>query len=231
PHTNSTVVIPPTATEPGYIENVCSVCGNIEVIETIPAEGDGSPSITVSDGAAFSGQTVPLSVTLNNSYGIGSASFYFIYDSDRAELLEVKTSDGNIVNLSKMDDSVYFELKGCKVNEASITCVFKTHEGSVGDVSVSVSYGLASILKSDESVVYPAVDPGVITIADPALKGDANRDNSVDAKDVLLMRKYIAGLEDAESLDMFFADTNSDGSVDMKDVLYARRSIAGLIIS
>ncbi len=58
------------------------------------------------------------------------------------------------------------------------------------------------------------------------LPGDANDDGSVDMKDVLLIRKFIAGMVD--SLDESAADFNADGSIDMKDVLLIRRFIAGL---
>ena len=58
------------------------------------------------------------------------------------------------------------------------------------------------------------------------LLGDANDDGSVDMKDVLLVRKYIAGMVD--SIDKTAADFNGDGEVNMKDVLLIRRFIAGL---
>ncbi|MBR3289287.1 MAG: dockerin type I repeat-containing protein [Clostridia bacterium] len=64
---------------------------------------------------------------------------------------------------------------------------------------------------------------------DTALLGDANRDGSVDMKDVLTMRKYIAHLTD--DIDLAAADVNGDGSVDMKDVLLVRKFIARLIES
>ena len=58
--------------------------------------------------------------------------------------------------------------------------------------------------------------------------GDANDDLSVSMKDVLLMRRYIAGLAGDRDIDLIAADVMSDNSVDAKDVLKIRRSIAGL---
>ena len=57
--------------------------------------------------------------------------------------------------------------------------------------------------------------------------GDANGDNAVNMKDVLLVRKYIAGIE--VELDMTASDVNLDGAVNMKDVLQLRKFLAGLI--
>ncbi len=60
------------------------------------------------------------------------------------------------------------------------------------------------------------------------LPGDANDDNEVSMKDVLIMRRYIAGLEEAKDLDIIAADVVEDNDVNAKDVLKVRRFIAGL---
>ncbi len=57
---------------------------------------------------------------------------------------------------------------------------------------------------------------------------DANDDGEVDMKDVLLVRRFVAGLVPLRDIDLLAADVNSDGGVDMKDVLFIRRVIAGL---
>ena len=56
--------------------------------------------------------------------------------------------------------------------------------------------------------------------------GDANEDGSIDAKDVLLLRRVIVGLETLEYV--FFADVTCDGYVTAKDVLLLRKMIVGL---
>ncbi len=59
------------------------------------------------------------------------------------------------------------------------------------------------------------------------LLGDANDDGSVDMKDVLLLRKFLAGL--ASEVNRANADVNVDGSLDMKDVLMIRKYLAHMI--
>ena len=61
----------------------------------------------------------------------------------------------------------------------------------------------------------------------PAIRGDANGDDAVNMKDVLAMRKYLAGM--TVSLDTSAADVNNDGAVNMKDVLLVRKFLAGLV--
>ena len=53
------------------------------------------------------------------------------------------------------------------------------------------------------------------------------RAGAVNMKDVLLMHKYLAGMDmeyNAEN-----ADCNGDGDVNMKDVLMLRKYLAGLV--
>ena len=57
--------------------------------------------------------------------------------------------------------------------------------------------------------------------------GDATGDGSVDMKDVLTIRKTIAGLDG--DVDKSAADVDGDGELTMKDVLMIRKFIAGLI--
>lgn len=60
----------------------------------------------------------------------------------------------------------------------------------------------------------------------PAIIGDANEDGSVDMKDILSIRKNLAGLD--VHIDMDLSDVNFDGLVDMKDILQLRKFLAGL---
>lgn len=63
--------------------------------------------------------------------------------------------------------------------------------------------------------------------------GDVNGDGSINMKDVLLLRKYIAGQQDADLTqeDLWASDLNQDGAVNMKDVLLLRKYIAGQVIT
>ena len=62
-----------------------------------------------------------------------------------------------------------------------------------------------------------------------ALLGDANADGAVNMKDVLVMRKFLAGI--ATDINMTNADVTQDGAVNMKDVLQIRKFLANLIES
>lgn len=57
--------------------------------------------------------------------------------------------------------------------------------------------------------------------------GDANGDGNVDMKDVLIIRKKMAGVA-VTGFNEKNADFNGDGNVDMKDVLGIRKKMAGI---
>ncbi|MBR3289502.1 MAG: dockerin type I repeat-containing protein, partial [Clostridia bacterium] len=69
----------------------------------------------------------------------------------------------------------------------------------------------------------------LVKTVEDTVYGDANSDGSVDMKDVLVIRKYIAKLIDETALNLANADANADGGVDMKDVLIIRKYIAKLV--
>ena len=73
----------------------------------------------------------------------------------------------------------------------------------------------------------PTVAPTEAPTQPEVLLGDANGDNVVNMKDVLMLRKNIAGIA-ADGFNSAAADFNQDGSINMKDVLGLRKQIAGI---
>jgi|GEM_PF-2253356 len=230
-HNYIPTLTPPTRESEGTITMTCSVCGDTYVSEVIPIPGENTAAIIVSDREVPVGKTVALPITLQNASGINSASFYVIYDNSKAELLDVSAASGRILNFQSNGDSVYFEIADCDVTEVVIEFRFAVANGSFSDISVDVSYGLASFYTTENEILYPAVSGGEISIVPlEGFYGDANGDGDVTMKDVLLVRKYIAGSTDYLNIDTTRADVNGDGAVDLRDVFLLRRYIAGVDI-
>lgn len=72
-------------------------------------------------------------------------------------------------------------------------------------------------LTEEELSPTPSVIPTV-------LLGDANKDGAVNLKDVLVMRKYLSGMD--VDIDLVAGDMNADSAVNMKDVLALRKELA-----
>ena len=65
-------------------------------------------------------------------------------------------------------------------------------------------------------------------VVQPVAKGDVDGDEEITMKDVLIMRRYVSGLNELENEIVWYGDLNGDYEITMKDVLRSRRIIAGL---
>ncbi len=61
------------------------------------------------------------------------------------------------------------------------------------------------------------------------VRGDADDSTDLSTKDVLLVRKFLAGLASAKDINLLAADADEDEDTTTKDVLYIRKILAGLI--
>lgn len=65
----------------------------------------------------------------------------------------------------------------------------------------------------------------IASVSAQVLYGDANADGRVDAKDVLVLRKYLSKIP-VDKIDEVNADVNFDGRLDAKDVLLLRKYLS-----
>ncbi len=63
----------------------------------------------------------------------------------------------------------------------------------------------------------------------PHIAGDVDGDGAVNMKDILKIRKIVAGAEEPDPELAAFADVDGDGNVNMKDILMLRKIVAGAI--
>ena len=91
---------------------------------------------------------------------------------------------------------------------------------------VSVTIGDVKLIESTTPTTKPTVKP---TNPTGVVYGDVNNDGAVNMKDILQLRKYIAGY--SVTINETNTDVNLDGSINMKDVLVIRKYIAGYKIA
>ena len=87
--------------------------------------------------------------------------------------------------------------------------------------------------EAEPTATEPTATEPTVTEAEPTatgtvdgILGDANDDGLMNMKDVLTMRKYIAGMD--TEINLKNADVNLDNAVNLKDVLLVRKCIAGI---
>ncbi len=71
--------------------------------------------------------------------------------------------------------------------------------------------------------------PAKAAVTHGYLLGDADDSGNVNMKDILLVRKYVAGICREKDIDLLSADANESGGVEMKDILLIRKAVAGLL--
>ena len=192
-------------------------------------------SLLIPDTSVKAGETFVVPVELQENPGISLLGFEISYDSNYIEFV-----DG--VNGTVMGDS-YFECvegqniiyiqwvnfdKNIVENGNILELAFKAKE-NVDSINTEIKIisddGDATTF--DNEIVKMNVKNGTVEISsEVSVPGDVNEDNVVDLKDVILIRRYIAGGWE-NKLNIDNADVNDDSAVDLKDVIYIRRYIAG----
>lgn len=113
-------------------------------------------------------------------------------------------------------------------NLFKVVTVFATLALLVGSlVALSVSAAEGDLIGETDATATETAVETTGTQATELKAGDANADNEVNMKDVLTIRKYLAGLD--VEIDLNGADAMADGEVNMKDVLALRQFLAGIV--
>lgn len=113
-------------------------------------------------------------------------------------------------------------------NLFKVVTVFATLALLVGSmVALSVSAAEGDLSGETDATATATAAETTGTQATEIKAGDANADGNIDMKDVLTVRKYLAGMDVVIDLDG--ADAYADGEVNTKDVLALRQYLAGII--
>ena len=153
--------------------------------------------------------------------------------------------------ITQKDTNMCLDVKGASMYSGTDVILYPYHEDSAQMWSIQKNdngYSIQSKCNgfyldigrwNGENLAYMCVDeesatsshlfdfvPSNENIFEKSLSGDANNDGVIDLKDVVIIRRYVAGGWDVE-IDTANADVNADDIVDLKDVVLTRRYIAG----
>lgn len=171
---------------------------------------DNTNGIIAKDGAVL--LSVIYHVNDNAPYGaynIGIQNIMMFYGTQENELYYVREKNERFINVQ---GSTALQTTTAKSNTA--TKITTTTDKTQTSTNTSTS--------ANEAVSTTTA----VNIKKSPRPGDINGDNSINLKDVVLIRRYIAGGWGV-TIDEYYADVNGDGKLNLKDVVLLRRYIAG----
>lgn len=226
PHDFKILFTPPTATSNGSIARLCRSCLLYEVTEVLNMPDDGDPVISVDSTEVAAGKEAVVLLKMK-SFSSVSGGVFKIECGSKSQITGILDTAGTD-KFSFDDGYISFE-RSTSADDVEVLLLIKVDGGASGKITLSVTYDTDSFSSNEGDPVYPALDlKQLLIVPKDGFLGDANRDGDVNTKDVLIIRRYIAGLVDDGAVDLNRADVDGNHSCDSKDVLKIRRFIAGL---
>ena len=190
-------------------------------------------TVQVSTVTAEPGETVQVQITLANNPGIASLKASVRYDSILT-LTDVtfNSAFGSYVTAptpysNPQTLSLISPLSEISVNGVFATLTFTVSESAPKgyEAAVSLTYDPDDIFDVNYDNVPVDMFPGSVRISG-RVAGDANGDGKLTLKDVVLIRRWMAGGWNV-TIDETLADVNSDRTVNLEDVVLLRRYLSG----
>ena len=228
-HTTTEAPTTPASTTTDKLTTTINTTTEAPVVTTTISNETNLVAIVISDTTATEGENVSISIDIENNPGVANAEFDVAFDSECLEFINAQSGDAMAdtefsCDISE-DGTLHISFTGEGKNSGTMAVlnfnVLKTPEDSKVSVTIVDDSAKITDLNGEDvefEVVYDAESD--------SSAGDVNNDGEIDLKDVVLIRRFIAGGWDVE-LDTETADVNNDDEVDLKDVVLIRRYIAG----
>lgn len=210
---------------------------NVEVLKNNTPVDPDAPAIKLSNVKSKPGDEITVDVIVENNPGIVATSINISYDNSKLQLISV-TDNGLLGNntfiagndINAVPYTFFWEdalsRENYTANGAIATLKFKIlDDAEIGSTVISITCSDGSTFNSDlDDVAFTLVD-GTVDITNRT-PGDANGDGALDLKDVVMIRRWLAGGWTIQ-LNEANADVNGDNIVNLKDVVLIKRYLAG----
>lgn len=196
----------------------------------------GTPTITVQSVTDIAGSTVEVDIVIANNPGILGAILTISY-GEGLTLLDATSgevfSGHSMTKPGKFASPCKFvwdgeDISGIEVKDGTmLTLQFEIPENAEAghEYLVNVSCATGDITDNDLNDIIPAIVNGSVNVVD-YMPGDLNSDSLVNTKDIIMLRRDIAGGYD-QVVNQLAGDVNADALRNTKDIILIRRSIAG----
>lgn len=222
-----------------------SLCLTVSAVaQTPPALDTDKPNVTISTAAARPGDTVRLTVSLQNNPGVWGMRFYIGYDN--ANLTVTDRTASNDIFKSIMFSPADKTVETILCENSGALDANTTANGQIAVLTFQISENAQPGFYPVEFVNYDPNDffdcnfknvaftfgsGGITVLPDgETAYGDVNGDGRYTATDSMFIRLIVAELDQpSHNMDYAAADVNGDGRYTAADTMYIRRLVAELI--
>ena len=169
-------------------------------------------------------ETVDIVLSIEENPGFAAADIRIVSDLQIVEVQDLGI--GAIVNTVSGKANWSSNINKTTTGDI-LKITYALPENAIPGSSWSVSLAVTELVNSSYQSVPYTVQQGVITIdGGERIAGDANRDGSVDLKDVVIIRRWIVGGWSVV-IDESNADVDGNSTVNLRDVVLIRRYLVG----
>ena len=213
-----------------------TISGTVTIINNGEPEPDET-CIVCSEVDAYPGQTINVPIYLYNNPGVVALKISIAYDAERMALKGV--TDGGILGtntayfgnrLTDIPYTLLWEDGLATTNHRKtgllVTLTFEVSKtASIGKTNIAVTLEQGSTFNVNLDNVSFETIGGCVTV-NQKLPGDVNKDGETNLKDVVLIRRLLAGGWNVK-IDEFLADVDDDQTITLADVVLITRYLVG----
>ena len=212
-----------------YVNGICTRCGAADP-DAVPSD---APKFVVSKAIGHAGDTVNVTVSMENNPGIVAATLRIAYDTTKLKLTNVEDTGlfPNFLGANNYNSpyAVVWEDSTATENFAQngvlLNLTFEIPEGTaLGTTSISLSYDPDEVYNVvDQNVTFATISGGV-EIVDFEY-GDVDDNGKINLRDVTALKKHVAEWTGI-TINQYAADVNADGKINLRDVTLLKKYVA-----
>ena len=244
-----TVTKEPTCNVPGVKTFTCAFCGATKtepiccpvqepvtqpepctepVVRPDPTPACQTLVLSAASVSARPGDTVTVPVSICQAAPVSYLRLNVQYDASALQL--VKAERGELFDNYEQGTAFVFDsVDNLNRTGVILTLTFKVCGNASGSIAVTLS---GDAFTKNETPVAVTAKPCAVTIGGGSLLGDVNGDNTVDGRDLVRLRKYLANQNEATGLSTVTitscSDVTGDGKVDGRDLIRLRKYLIAL---
>lgn len=191
--------------------------------------------LTISDVISSPGKETVVNISMTDAGGVAGADIIIVYDKDLLSLKNVATtflSEGmKLIFDEKVPGELALSIKGKEILNGAgpfIQITFTVSNKAPSNIDASIIFKEANVYDSRLKEIPMSLQDGRVRIIGGCLKGDADNDGVVSAKDAIIVLRISAGLKAPTPYEVCACDVNSDGAIRANDAIMVLRIAVGL---